>query len=148
MKPFQTIRTCLGLATASMVATLALTGIAVAQDFSRIEIKAEKLNETTWMLVGAGGNMGLSVGEDAVFLVDDQYAPMAPKISAGAAIDTTGAGDAFNGAFAAALADGADAAHAVIRGCAAGALCVTRAGTSVAMPHAHEIDALVSAHSA
>lgn len=88
MKPFQTIRTCLGLATASMVATLALTGIAVAQDFSRIEIKAEKLNETTWMLVGAGGNMGLSVGEDAVFLVDDQYAPMAPKIKAAIAAIT------------------------------------------------------------
>lgn len=65
-----------------MVATLALTGNALAQDFTRIEIKAEKLNETTWMLVGAGGNMGLSVGEDAVFLVDDQYAPMAPKIKA------------------------------------------------------------------
>ncbi len=34
------------------------------------------------MLVGAGGNLGLSVGEDAVFLVDDQYAPLTPKIQA------------------------------------------------------------------
>jgi glyoxylase-like metal-dependent hydrolase (beta-lactamase superfamily II) len=71
-----------------MVATLVLTGNALAQDFTRIEIKAEKLNETTWMLVGAGGNMGLSVGEDAVFLVDDQYAPMAPKIKAAIAAIT------------------------------------------------------------
>jgi glyoxylase-like metal-dependent hydrolase (beta-lactamase superfamily II) len=34
------------------------------------------------MLVGAGGNLGLSVGEDAVFLVDDQFAPLTPKIKA------------------------------------------------------------------
>ena len=81
MQPIYSIRTCVRLATASMVTTLALIGNALAQDFGKIEIKAEKLNETTWMLVGAGGNMGLSVGEDAVFLVDDQYAPMAPKIS-------------------------------------------------------------------
>ena len=62
---------------------------ALAQDFGKIEIKAEKLNDTTWMLVGAGGNMGLSVGEDAVFLVDDQYAPMAPKIKAAIAAITS-----------------------------------------------------------
>ena len=60
-----------------------------AQDFSKVEIKAEKLNDTTWMLVGAGGNMGLSVGEDAVFLIDDQYAPLAPKIKAAIAAITS-----------------------------------------------------------
>jgi glyoxylase-like metal-dependent hydrolase (beta-lactamase superfamily II) len=58
------------------------------QDFSKVEIKAEKLNDTTWMLVGAGGNMGLSVGEDAVFLIDDQFAPLAPKIKAAIAAIT------------------------------------------------------------
>ena len=55
------------------------------QDFSKVEIKAEKLNATTWMLVGAGGNIGLSVGEDAVFMIDDQFAPLAPKIKAAVA---------------------------------------------------------------
>lgn len=70
------------LATLGLAFTFALTlaGAARAQDFSKVEIKAEKLNATTWMLVGAGGNMGLSVGDDAVFLIDDQYAPMVPKI--------------------------------------------------------------------
>jgi glyoxylase-like metal-dependent hydrolase (beta-lactamase superfamily II) len=34
------------------------------------------------MLVGAGGNIGLSVGPDAVFMIDDQYAPLTPKIEA------------------------------------------------------------------
>ncbi len=88
MKPIYSIRTCVRLATASMVTALALTSNALAQDFNKIEIKAEKLNVTTWMLVGAGGNMALSVGEDAVFLVDDQYAPMAPKIKAAIAAIT------------------------------------------------------------
>lgn len=88
MKLIDSIQTCIGMFTASMVTILALTGNAQAQDFSKFEIKAERLNETTWMLVGAGGNMGLSVGEDAVFLVDDQYAPMAPKIKAAIAAIT------------------------------------------------------------
>jgi glyoxylase-like metal-dependent hydrolase (beta-lactamase superfamily II) len=68
---------------------LALAGSALAQDFSKVEIRAQKLNDTTWMLVGAGGNMGLSVGEDAVFLIDDQYAPMVPKIKAAIAAITS-----------------------------------------------------------
>jgi len=52
------------------------------QDFSKVEIRTEKLSDTVYMLVGAGGNLGLSVGDDAVFLVDDQFAPLTPKIEA------------------------------------------------------------------
>ena len=51
-------------------------------DFSKVEIAAEKLADGVYMLTGAGGNLGLSVGNDAVFLIDDQYAPMTPKIQA------------------------------------------------------------------
>jgi glyoxylase-like metal-dependent hydrolase (beta-lactamase superfamily II) len=54
-------------------------------DWSKIEVQAQQLNASTWMLVGAGGNIGLSVGEDAVFVIDDQFAPMAPKIKAAVA---------------------------------------------------------------
>ena len=61
----------------SIVATAAL-----AQDFSKVEIQATKLTDTLWMLTGAGGNMGLAAGEDAVFLIDDQYAPLTERISA------------------------------------------------------------------
>ena len=64
----------------AVLATLSLA--AAAQDFSKIEIKTQKLNETTYMLVGAGGNIAVSIGPDAVFVVDDQYAQMAPKIKA------------------------------------------------------------------
>jgi glyoxylase-like metal-dependent hydrolase (beta-lactamase superfamily II) len=47
-----------------------------------VEIRADKLSESLYMLTGAGGNIGLSLGEDAVFLVDDQFAPLTPKIEA------------------------------------------------------------------
>jgi glyoxylase-like metal-dependent hydrolase (beta-lactamase superfamily II) len=48
-------------------------------------VVTEKVADGVYMLKGAGGNIGLSVGEDAVFLVDDQYAPMTPKIKAAVA---------------------------------------------------------------
>jgi cyclase len=60
--------------------TLALP--AAAQDFSKVEIKTTKLGDTTYMMEGSGGNLGLSVGDDAVFLIDDQFAPLSEKISA------------------------------------------------------------------
>jgi cyclase len=53
---------------------------AAQQDFSKVEIKAEKLSGTVYMLTGAGGNIGLSIGEDAVLMIDDQFAPLTPKI--------------------------------------------------------------------
>lgn len=60
---------------------LVLTGAATAQqDFSKVEIKVTKVAGTVYMLEGAGGNIGVSVGEDGVVLVDDQFAPLAPKI--------------------------------------------------------------------
>ncbi len=66
----------------AMLAVALCSASAAAQNFDKVQIKTEKLSETSYMLTGAGGNMGLSVGEDAVFLVDDQYAPMSPKIRA------------------------------------------------------------------
>lgn len=64
-------------------ATLLFAAAAGAQqDFSKVEIKTTKINATTYMLEGSGGNLGLSVGEDAVFLIDDQYAPLTAKIVA------------------------------------------------------------------
>ena len=65
-----------------VLAVFTAGALAQGQDFSGVEIKAEKLNDTTYMLVGAGVNIGLSVGEDAVFVIDDQFAPLAPKIKA------------------------------------------------------------------
>jgi cyclase len=52
------------------------------QDFSKVEIETQKLADTVYMMTGAGGNLGVSVGEDAVFVIDDQFAPLTPKILA------------------------------------------------------------------
>ena len=59
------------------------------QDFSKMEVTSQKVAEGVYMLTGAGGNIGLSVGADTAFLVDDQYAPMTPKIKAAVAALTT-----------------------------------------------------------
>ena len=60
----------------------AITLPALAQDFSKVEIRTTKLGDATYMMEGAGGNLGLSIGEDAVFLIDDQFAPLTEKIQA------------------------------------------------------------------
>src|ERR1700687_2004838 len=52
------------------------------QDFSKVQIKATKVSGNIYMLEGAGGNIGASVGEDGIVIVDDQYAPLANKIQA------------------------------------------------------------------
>jgi len=51
-------------------------------DFSTVAIKAEQVADGIYMLTGQGGNLGLSVGEDGAYLIDDQYAPLAEKILA------------------------------------------------------------------
>lgn len=50
------------------------------QDFSKVEIKAERLAPGVAVLFGAGGNIGVSYGEDGTILIDDQFAPLTPKI--------------------------------------------------------------------
>src|SRR3989475_411354 len=63
-------------------AALFAAAASAQQDFSKVEIQTEKLADTVYMMTGAGGNLGLSVGEDAVFVIDDQFAPLTPKIQA------------------------------------------------------------------
>jgi cyclase len=52
------------------------------QDFSKVEIQTDKLSDSVYMMTGSGGNLGVSVGEDGVFLIDSQFAPLTPKIQA------------------------------------------------------------------
>ncbi len=77
---------------ATRVAGAALLSVAVAApavaqelDWSKVEVKAEKAAEGVYMITGAGGNLGVSVGGDGVFLIDDQYAPLTDKIKAAVA---------------------------------------------------------------
>lgn len=77
-----------------LLLSLALTaGSAAAQqrDFSKVEIKATKVAGNVYMLEGAGGNIGASVGADGILIVDDQFAPLAEKIRA--ALKELGKGD-------------------------------------------------------
>lgn len=61
---------------------LLLAGAAHGQqrDFSKVNIKTTKITESLYMLEGAGGNIGVSVGEDGIIVIDDQFAPLAEKI--------------------------------------------------------------------
>jgi cyclase len=55
----------------------------VAQsELDDVKIEAQKVTDTLYMLTGAGGNMGVSLGEDGVFLIDDQYGPLSDRIKA------------------------------------------------------------------
>lgn len=69
-----------------MIATaiLIFAGMAGAQnqDFSKVQIKVSKVAGSVYMLQGAGGNIGASVGDDGIVIVDDQYAPLADRIQA------------------------------------------------------------------
>ena len=54
----------------------------VRPDFSRIEVKTTDLGKDTFMLEGAGGNVTVAVGKDAIIMVDGQFAPMHDKLKA------------------------------------------------------------------
>jgi len=69
----------------------------------------------------------------------------APRV---AAVDTTAAGDTFNGALAAALARGADIEHAGHRAVTAATISVTRPGAQPSMPDAEEVDRWLGTHGA
>src|SRR5438874_10575718 len=56
--------------------------LAQQQDFSKVEIKATHVAGSVWMLEGTGGNIGVSAGDDGIVMVDDQFAPLVPKIKA------------------------------------------------------------------
>jgi glyoxylase-like metal-dependent hydrolase (beta-lactamase superfamily II) len=67
---------------AAVLALVAAPVLAQQQDFSKVEVKAEKVAEGVYMLTGSGGNLGLSVGKSGTYLIDDQYAPLSDRILA------------------------------------------------------------------
>ncbi|RKE99095.1 MBL fold metallo-hydrolase [Ichthyenterobacterium magnum] len=64
------------------ISVLSIGTLACAQGFDDVTIKATKLSDHVYMLTGAGGNIGVSVGDDGVFVIDDQFAPLTKKIEA------------------------------------------------------------------
>ena len=65
----------------TILLTLALAA-AQGKDLSKVQITVSKVSGNVYMLQGEGGNIGASVGEDGIVVVDDQYAPLAEKIEA------------------------------------------------------------------
>ncbi|MGZ3648214.1 MAG: MBL fold metallo-hydrolase [Syntrophales bacterium] len=53
-----------------------------SQDFTNVQIQTEKVADNVYMLVGAGGNIGISTGKDCVLMIDTSYAPLADRIKA------------------------------------------------------------------
>lgn len=67
---------------------VSVAGQASAQNYDTVQVRAQALGRGVHMLTGSGGNIGLAVGDDAVFLIDDQFAPLTPKILAAIAAIT------------------------------------------------------------
>lgn len=68
--------------TAGAAACVLWSVSAAQRDFSDVEITTTKLVDGVYMLQGAGGNIGLSTGDDGAFVIDDQFAPLSDKILA------------------------------------------------------------------
>jgi ribokinase len=93
---------------------------------------------------GAGAAL-VTLGAAGALLHTRTESTLVPAFEAGPVVETTGAGDAFNGGFAAALARGASPVDAVRFGCAVAGISVTRAGTAPSMPSLAEVEALLAA---
>ncbi len=76
------------LSVAALIMASLAAPVWAQQDFSAIEIETIQVAGGVYMLVGAGGNIGLSVGDDGAFVVDDQFAPLNEKIMAAIAAVT------------------------------------------------------------
>lgn len=92
---------------------------------------------------GAGAAV-ITLGEKGALFHNGAETVHVPVFNAGPVVETTGAGDSFNGAFAAAIARGAAPEDAVRFGCAAASISVTRPGTAPSMPSEREIRALLA----
>lgn len=115
----------------------ALTGLPVTT------VEEAKTAAARLRAMGAGAVI-ITLGDKGALYQDAGQTVHVPVMSAGPVVETTGAGDAFNGGFAAALAGGADPVAAVRFGCATAGISVTRPGTAPSMPDRAEIEALLA----
>lgn len=95
------------------------------------------------LLARGVGAVVITLGDKGALYRDKTRTVHCPVISAGPVVETTGAGDAFNGGFAVALSEGMTIEEALRFGCATAGISVTRPGTAGAMPTRAEIDRLL-----
>ncbi|HCQ66214.1 MAG TPA: ribokinase [Rhodobacteraceae bacterium] len=96
------------------------------------------------LLAQGVGAAVITLGGNGAFYHDGTTSVHVPIFDAGPVVETTGAGDAFNGAFATALAEGMNPVDAVRFGSAAAGISVTRPGTAPSMASRAEIEALLA----
>lgn len=114
----------------------ALTGFKVS--------RLEDAEMASAVLLGRGArNVVLTLGAQGAFVKNSSVDGHVPALDAGAVIETTGAGDAFSGGLAVALAEGLDAIAATRFACAVAGISVTRRGTTPAMPRRDEVEELL-----
>jgi ribokinase len=85
----------------------------------------------------------LTLGEKGAFVKSQSIRRQIPVFKCGKIVETTGAGDAFAGGFAVALAEKKPLEAAALYGCAVAGLSVTRPGTAPSMPRRDEVDKMV-----
>ncbi|MDR6288931.1 MULTISPECIES: ribokinase [Inquilinus] len=95
------------------------------------------------LLAKGVGAVVVTLGAKGALLKNRSECIHIPAFSAGEVVETAGAGDAFNGGFALALAEGRPVAEAVRFGCAVAGISVTRPGTAPSMPRRDEVEALL-----
>jgi ribokinase len=88
-------------------------------------------------------NIVLTLGEKGVLVKAGGPSAQVAAFHVAQVVETTGAGDAFTGGFAVALAEGKSLIEAARYGCAVAGISVTRPGTAPSMPHREEVDALI-----
>ena len=96
------------------------------------------------LLAKGVGTAVITLGENGALVHGAGVSEHVPVFNAGPVVETTGAGDAFNGGFAVALAEGRSPVEAARFGCAVAGISVTRPGTAPSMPSRAEIDALLA----
>jgi len=124
-------------ATPNETETAEITGLPVAT-LDEARRAADRL------LAKGVGTAVITLGENGVLVHDRENSVHVPAFDAGPVVETTGAGDAFNGGFAVALARGADPVTAARFGCATAGISVTRPGTAPSMPSLDEVEALLA----
>lgn len=121
--------------------TEAITGMSVAT--------VEDATKAAEELINRGARAAIvTLGENGCLFHDGAEATHVPAMSAGPVLETTGAGDAFNGGFAAGLAQGMSPLEAIRFATATASISVTRQGTAPSMPARTEIEALLQKHPA
>ena len=89
-------------------------------------------------------NAVITLGGEGALVKGHQVTQHVPAVDAGPVVETTGAGDAFNGGLAVALAEGVDPIEVTRFACTVAGISVTRAGTALAMPRRSEVEQLLA----